>query len=186
MVLHFKCDFGCQTKHVPPNFDDPRCMMISRFPSWNALTDLMPEIRSSVYWRLFRTCHCGQEGRIHWKGSWIQKIRGCHGVYEPWFICQLLFRMFIGMFCQTKHVPPNFDDPRCMMISRIASCNALTDLKPEIRSSIYCSGHGTVVKGGGFTEKGAEYRRLEVVMVFINLDSSATLYFGCSEVCFDL
>ena len=79
--------------------------------------------------------------------------------------------------CQTKHVPPNFDDPRCMMISRIASCNALTDLKPEIRSSIYCSGHGTVVMGGGFTENGAEYRRLEVVMVFMNLDSSATFYF---------
>ena len=49
-----------------------------------------------------------------------------------------------------------------------------------------CSGPGTVVKGGGFTENGAEYRRFEVVMVFMNLDSSATFYFGCPEVYFAL
>ena len=49
-----------------------------------------------------------------------------------------------------------------------------------------CSGPDTVVKGGGFTENGAEYRRLEVVMVFMNLDSSATFYFGCPEVYSDL
>ena len=91
--------------------------------------------------------------------------------------------------CQTKHVPPKFDDPICMMIYRFSSCNALTDLKPEIRSSVYWSLFRTpvtVVKGGGFTENGAEYRRLEVVMVFMNLDSSVKFYFGCSEVCSDL
>ena len=49
-----------------------------------------------------------------------------------------------------------------------------------------CSGPVTVVKSGGFTEKGAEYRRLEVAMVFMNLDSSVNFNFGCSEVCFDL
>ena len=49
-----------------------------------------------------------------------------------------------------------------------------------------CSGPVTVVKSGGFTEKGAEYRRLEVVMVFMNLDSSAKFFFGCSEVYSDL
>ena len=45
-----------------------------------------------------------------------------------------------------------------------------------------CSGPDTVVRGGGFTENGGEYRILEVVMVFMNLDSSANFYFGCSEV----
>ena len=49
-----------------------------------------------------------------------------------------------------------------------------------------CSGPGTVVKGGGFTENGAEHRRLEVVMVFMNLDSSVKFYFGCSDACSDL
>ena len=49
-----------------------------------------------------------------------------------------------------------------------------------------CSGPVTVVKGGGFTENGAEYRRLEVAMVFMNLDSSVTIYFVCSEACSDL
>ena len=43
-----------------------------------------------------------------------------------------------------------------------------------------------MVKGGGFTENGAEYRRFEVVMVFMNLDSSATFYIGCPEVYSDL
>ena len=49
-----------------------------------------------------------------------------------------------------------------------------------------CSGLDTVVKGGGFTENGAEYRRLEVVIVFMNLDSSTNYNFGCSEVYSDL
>ena len=49
-----------------------------------------------------------------------------------------------------------------------------------------CSGPVTVVKRGGFTKNGAEYGRLEVAMVFMNLDSSAKLYFGCSEVYSDL
>ena len=49
-----------------------------------------------------------------------------------------------------------------------------------------CSGPDTVVKGGGFTENGAEYRRLEVVMVITNLDSSATFYIGRPEVYSDL
>ena len=48
---------------------------------------------------------------------------------------------------------------------------------------MYCSGPGTVVKDRVFTENGAEYRRLEVVMVFMNFDSSAKFYFGCSDAC---
>ena len=49
-----------------------------------------------------------------------------------------------------------------------------------------CSGPDTVVKGGGFTENGAEYRRFEVFMVFMNLDSSAKFNIGCPEVYLDL
>ena len=49
-----------------------------------------------------------------------------------------------------------------------------------------CSGPDTLVRGGGFTENGAEFSRLWVGMVFMDLDSSVKFYFICSEVCSDL
>ena len=36
------------------------------------------------------------------------------------------------------------------------------------------------------SENGAEFSRFEVVMVFMDLDSSVKFYFVCSEVCSDL
>ena len=97
-VLHGKCDFpmpnqACIRKIWYPQMpDDIQIFYMESLHFWKPLA------LSSVCWSLIRACLCGQGVRIHWKWAIIQEIRGWLEVYGPWFICQVWFSIFRGLF----------------------------------------------------------------------------------------